>query len=105
VGRTALERIAAKTPERKLCLLDTLAGFHPIAHGEAVSANGELISTVTSGDPGFTLGRTFAFAYLPQAAALSGSEVSIAVKDRPEPVTARVLTRAPYDPQRRQLTV
>jgi aminomethyltransferase len=105
VGRAALEEIAAKSPERKLCLLDTLAGFHPIAHGEAVSIDGELISTVTSGDPGFTLGRTLAFAYLPRNAALSGTEVSIAVKDRPEPVVARVLTRAPYDPQRRQLTV
>jgi aminomethyltransferase len=103
IGRASLERIAAEGPKRKLCLLDT-GGFHPIVHGEPVRIGDKDVSTVTSGDPGFTLGRTFAFAYLPREVATPGREVSITVAGQEGPVAARVLTRAPYDHERRRLT-
>jgi glycine cleavage system aminomethyltransferase T len=103
VGRASLELIAAEGPKRKLCLLDTGA-FHPIVHGEAVRIGDTDVSTITSGDPGFTLGRTFAFAYLPRELATPGREVSITVAAQAAPVSARVLAGAPYDQERRRLT-
>ena len=102
-GRAALERLKDAGLQKKLCLLDT-GGMHPIVHGEAVQVGGETVSTITSGDPGYSLGKTFAFAYLPIELARFGSEVQIVVKDRETPVVARVLTRAPYDPERKRLT-
>jgi aminomethyltransferase len=102
-GRHALESIAAAGVKRKLCLLET-DGFYPIAHGEPVRVDGGFVSEVTSGDPGYTQGKTYALAYLPIALARAGHTVEIIVKDQNQPVLARVLTRAPYDPERRRLT-
>jgi len=102
-GRTALEKIAAAGIKRKLCLLDT-GGFHPIVHGENVLVGGETVATITSGDPGYSLGKTLAFAYLPLALARPGTEVRVVVKERETQVVAHVLTRAPYDPERKRLT-
>lgn len=104
VGRDALARIAEKGPQRRLRLLET-DGFYPIAHGEEVLVDGETAGSVTSGDPGFTLGRTFAFAYLPSDIAVERARVEIVVKDQDATVPARVLTRAPYDPDRRRATI
>jgi aminomethyltransferase len=101
-GRAALERILSVGASKKLCLLDTGA-FHPIVHGETVQVDGEAVTTITSGDPGYTLGKTFAFAYLPPDLARPGTEVEIVVKDLETPVAARVLTRAPYDAERKRL--
>ena len=102
-GRAALERIAAAKPQRRLCLLETPA-LHPIVHGEPVLYRDEIVSSVTSGDPGFTFGRTFAFSYLPVALATAGSEVHIQLKDDFR-VPAKVLGAAPYDPKRLRLNV
>lgn len=104
VGRKALEAIKQQGPKTRLCLLNA-GGLYPIVHGEAVLSAGEPVSTVTSGDPGFFLGKTFAFAYLPVSLASEGTEVEIVVRDRPEPVTATVVRKAPYDPDRLRATV
>ena len=104
VGRAALERIKAEGAKTRLCLLDTGA-IHPIVHGEEVRHQGNIVSTVTSGDPGYLLGRTFAFAHLPLDLAKEGTQVQIVVKGRPEPVTASVLRKAPYDPDRIRASV
>jgi aminomethyltransferase len=103
-GRGALEAIAASGPERQLCLLET-EGFHPIVHGESIRVGHTIVSMVTSGDPGYTLGNTYALAYLPMEFAQANTSVEILLKDQLKPVPARVLTRAPYDPERRRLTV
>jgi aminomethyltransferase len=102
-GRQALESIAAGGIKRKLCLLET-PGFYPIVHGEAIQVAGHFVSTVTSGDPGYTLGKTYALAYLPIELARGNETVEIIVNDQQQPIPARVLTRAPYDPERRRLT-
>ena len=102
VGRAALEAIKQKGAATRLCLLDTGA-IHPIVHGETVLSAGQPVATVTSGDPGFLLGKTFAFAYLPAALTADGTELQILVKDAP--VTARVVRKAPYDPDRLRASV
>lgn len=104
VGRQALEAVKEKGPSTRLCLLDA-GGMHPIVHGEVVLSEAKPVSTVTSGDPGFFLGKTFAFAYLPVALSAEGIKVQIVVKDREEPVTATVIRKAPYDPDRLRASV
>ena len=104
VGRSAIEKIVEKGTSTRLCLLDC-GGLHPIVHGEDVLLNGERIASITSGDPGYSLGRTFAYAYLPTVLATDGATVDIAVKGQSELVRARVLTKAPWDPDRRRATV
>ena len=102
VGRAALEAIKHKGAATQLCLLDTGA-IHPIVHGETVLSGGKPVATVTSADPGFLLGKTFAFAYLPTALSSEGTEVQVLVSDAP--VTARVVRKAPYDPGRERASV
>ena len=104
IGRPALEAIKQKGASTRLCLLDA-GGMHPIVHGEAVLSENRPVSTITSGDPGFLLGKTFAFAYLPVALSAEGTQVQIVVKDREEPVTAIVIRKAPYDPDRLRASV
>jgi aminomethyltransferase len=102
-GRRALDSIAAAGVQRKLCLLEA-DGFYPIVHGEPILARGELVSEVTSADPGYTLGKTYALAYLPIELARANETVEIDLKNGERPIRTRVLTRAPYDPERRRLT-
>jgi aminomethyltransferase len=101
-GRAALERIADAGPKRRLRLLET-ADLYPISHGEPVLQGGECVSTVTSGDPGFTLGRTFALAYLPADLSAAGTELKIESKGPMAQVTAKVRDTPPYDPKRLRL--
>jgi aminomethyltransferase len=104
VGRAALERVKTEGSKRRLCLLDTGA-LHPIVHGEDVLYRGERVASITSGDPGHFMGKTFAFAYLPTALAKEGTQVQVVVKDQANPVVATVVQKAPYDPERRRATV
>lgn len=101
-GRRVLEKIAERHPARRLRLLAT-TGFHPIVHGETVLCEGQKIATITSGDPGFSVGSTFAFAYLPADLTRAGTQVQIALKESDTLLPATVLDAAPYDPQRLRL--
>jgi aminomethyltransferase len=104
-GRNALQKITEKGPSRRLCLLET-SGFQALSHGEEVRASGVAVGSVTSADPGHTLGRTYALAYLPIPLSEPGGLVEIMPADRNAPaIPARVLTRPPYDPDRRRLTL
>jgi aminomethyltransferase len=103
IGRRALEEIKANGANSRLRLIDTGA-INPIVHGEKVLHNGEVVSMVTSADPGFQLGKTFAFAYLPNQLATPGTQVEIRLADGSGKVAGTVLDRAPYDPERRRLT-
>lgn len=99
VGRAALQRIADRGIERRLCLLDT-GGKHPIATGDPVLCGDETVGGVTSADHGFTVGSTLALAYLPAALAVDGAGVAIAPKAADgQRISAKVLLRAPYDPE------
>jgi aminomethyltransferase len=104
VGRAALERIAARGITRALCLLQT-ESFHPVVHGESVLVAGEVVGTVTSGDPAYTIGSTLAFAYLPAGLTQAGMRVEIKIRDRDTPVRARAVVGVPYDPERRRARV
>jgi aminomethyltransferase len=104
LGRAALERVAARGMTRTLCLLQT-DGFHPIVHGEPVLAGGEMIGTVTSGDPSLVLGCTLAFAYLPTERSEAGTRVDIRIKDGNTTVAAHVVAGVPYDPERRRARI
>jgi len=104
IGRDALEEIASNGTSRRLKLIDTGA-VHSIAHGEKVLHNGQEVGVVTSGDPGFHLGRTYAFAYLPRELAVKDTQLQIQLADGGAKVAGTVLDRAPYDPERRRLTV
>ncbi|MCP3727095.1 aminomethyltransferase family protein [Paraburkholderia sp. CNPSo 3272] len=103
VGRGALEAVKSAGPKQHLRLIDTGA-IHPIVHGEKVLHNGEQVGVVTSGDPGFHIGKTFAFAYLPSGLDSNGTQVQIQLTDGSATVTGTVVDRAPYDPERRRLT-
>jgi aminomethyltransferase len=104
LGRAALERVAARGVTRTLCLLQA-DGFHPIVHGEPVLARGEVIGTVTSGDPAPTLGCTLAYAYLPAERSEAGTRVDIRISDRNSAVAAHVVAGVPYDPERRRARI
>ncbi|MBC8751521.1 aminomethyltransferase [Paraburkholderia sp. WC7.3g] len=103
VGRSSLDLLASTGVSSQLRLIDT-GSINPILHGEKVFHNGEEVAVVTSGDPGFHLGKTFAFAYLPTALAVEGTEVEIGLADESGKVAGTVLSQAPYDPMRSRLT-
>jgi glycine cleavage system aminomethyltransferase T/glycine/D-amino acid oxidase-like deaminating enzyme len=64
IGRTALERIRAAGPERRLVSF-TAPAEAPLTGGEAILHQGEVVGTTTSGGYGYTLDRAIAFGYLP----------------------------------------
>jgi aminomethyltransferase len=101
-GRAALQRLADQGTERQLCLLDT-GGTHGIATGDVVLARGTPVGVVTSADHGYTVGSTLAFSYLPRDMAVDGVQVDLSPKaEEGRTVSARVLLRAPYDPEGRR---
>jgi len=81
VGRSALERVAADGPRRKLAGL-VLRGRGIARHGHEVHAVGEgaPIGTVTSGAPSPTLGVPIAMAYVPPDQAEPGNMVEVAIR-------------------------
>jgi aminomethyltransferase len=81
VGRSALERVAADGPDRKLVGL-RLNGRSIARHGSVVHRQNEeaAIGVVTSGAPSPTLGQPIAMAYLPPADGEVGTMVEVAVR-------------------------
>jgi glycine cleavage system aminomethyltransferase T/glycine/D-amino acid oxidase-like deaminating enzyme len=67
IGRDALLRAKAAGPSRRLVTL-SVDGFAPFHGGETVLADGQPVSQTASCGFGHTLGRTIAFAYLPNDA-------------------------------------
>ena len=77
VGKEAL--VAAGEPERRLACL-TLTDPRAVALGaEPVRVGGELSGRVTSGGYGYTVERSIAYAYLPAAAAVPGTDVEVEI--------------------------
>ena len=64
IGRDALLRIRESGPERNLATL-SVDGFAPLIGGEAILADGAVVSTTTSAGYGYTMAKTIALGYLP----------------------------------------
>jgi aminomethyltransferase len=99
VGRDALMRQKEQGVTRTLVAIELPdLSFLPAA-GDAVTANGERIGTVTSADRGFFVGKSIALAYLDPAAAKTGTTVEVTDKNGIA-ATGTVNTKAAYDPDR-----
>jgi len=103
IGKAALQKIKAVGPGRRLCLLEAPSIDVKISTGDLVMDEGQTIGNVTSADPGYTLGRVFAFAYLSIAKAVAGAELKIVPQGGGEPIPVTVHIKAPYDPERHRL--
>jgi 4-methylaminobutanoate oxidase (formaldehyde-forming) len=68
IGRQVLAAQKAKGVERKLCTF-TLEKPLPVYGGEAVIHGGKVVGVTTSGNYGYTVGKSIAYAYLPVALA------------------------------------
>ncbi len=96
VGREALVA-AGLEPQRRLACL-TLADPHSVALGsEPVRVAGVARGRVTSGGFGYTVGRSIAYAYLPAACAVAGTQVEVEIFG--EWVAGEVAAEPLYDPK------
>ena len=85
IGNEALERALAAGLTRKLSCL-TLADARAMTLGnEPVFHDGAVVSRVTSGGLGYTVGTSIAYAYLPTALAVAGTPCEIEVFGEREP--------------------
>lgn len=85
VGRDALAARAASEPARLLVGLEGL-GRRAARHGYPVLWGDARVGEVTSGAPSPTLGRPIAMAYVTPEASGPGTELSVDVRGRAEPV-------------------
>jgi glycine cleavage system aminomethyltransferase T/glycine/D-amino acid oxidase-like deaminating enzyme len=102
IGREALLKIKQEGIKNKLCTL-VIDGedFQPVYGGEAVYANGQVISRVRSGGYGYTVKRNIVYAYLPVEMAKPGTRVEVDVFDAVHP--AQVTTSVLVDPKGEKL--
>jgi 4-methylaminobutanoate oxidase (formaldehyde-forming) len=98
VGRSALERLRdAGPPPRRLVTL-FLDDPRAVALGnEPVFVDDRVVSRITSGGIGYSVGRSIAHAYLPTDLSAAGTRVEVSVFG--ERVGAVVAPGAPYDPK------
>ena len=98
-GKEAL--LAAGEPERRLACV-TLSDSRAVALGsEPVRVAGEVAGRVTSGGYGYTVGRSIAYAYLPEASAAPGTPVEVEIFG--EWVGGEVAAEPLYDPSGERL--
>lgn len=104
IGREAILTARAAGLQKKLATL-VVAGeeYAPIYGGEAVYANGTVISRVRSGGYGYTIKRNIVYAYLPVELAKVGTRLEVEVFDRR--LEAEVAPNVLYDPQGERLRV
>jgi len=94
-GREALRRQRAAGLTRRLCCLILAdASSHPLGN-EPVLAAERVVSRVTSGGYGYTVGESIAYAYLPITLA-AGTTLAVEVDGRRIPATVQPEPR--YDP-------
>jgi 4-methylaminobutanoate oxidase (formaldehyde-forming) len=99
IGREALAVQKAKGAERKLCTF-TLEKPLPVYGGEAVIHDGKVVGVTTSGNYGYTVGKSIAYAYLPTALA---GEAAFEIESFGEASPARRHDGALYDPSNARL--
>jgi 4-methylaminobutanoate oxidase (formaldehyde-forming) len=95
IGREALQQIAAKGPDRKLCTF-TLDKRVPVNGGEAILRHGKVLGVTCSADFGHTIGAPIVYGYV--AAADAGFE-DYEIEVYGEAVTARRADQPLYDPE------
>jgi glycine cleavage system aminomethyltransferase T len=79
VGRDALVAAGEDGPRQKLVCI-TLADPRRVALGnEPVRIDGDVVGRVTTGGYGYTVERSIAYAYLPAALAVPGTELAIEI--------------------------
>jgi 4-methylaminobutanoate oxidase (formaldehyde-forming) len=97
IGNEALESAQAVGPTKRLSCL-TLADARAMTLGnEPLFHDGEVVSRVTSGGIGYTVGRSIAFAYLPVTLAVPGTTLEVEVFG--ERVGASVADEPLWDPR------
>jgi dimethylglycine dehydrogenase len=97
IGREALLEAKEKgIARRSFTLAIETEGASSILH-EAVYREGKLVGHITSGGYAYTLGHDFAFALLPVALGLPGTELEVPLLG--EMRKARVIEESPYDPK------
>lgn len=100
IGREALDQPPTGN-QWKLAYLDVdipdVAGAADCLGGEVVSHNGAAVGLTTSGGYGFTVEKSLAFAYVNEAAAVPGTELSVLILG--EERVATVLDGPAFDPE------
>lgn len=97
IGREALVRVKSQGLERRLCTLTLNDDVCVVYGGEAVYADGRVVSRLRSGGHGFTVGKNIGYAYLPLDLATEGT--SLAVEVFGEPIGAQVAADVLHDPR------
>jgi len=102
IGREALVAAKAKDPQRELCTL-VLDGedYVTLYGGEAVYADGRVLSRVRSGGYGYTLKRNIAYAYLPSELSKVGTRLEVEIFD--QRLGAEVTPTVLFDPKNERL--
>jgi 4-methylaminobutanoate oxidase (formaldehyde-forming) len=99
LGRAALEKAKASGPAKVLAHFE-LAEPVPLTGGETICRDGKVISVLTSGGYGYTVGKALAMGYLPPSE-LAHTDFEITVLG--EAVKARRYDGALYDPERKKI--
>ncbi len=103
IGNEALEVVLARGVTRRLSCL-TLADARAMTLGnEPVFRSGEVVSRVTSGGLGYTVGASIAYAYLPIELAIPGTTFEVEVFG--ERVPAAVADEPLWDPEGERIRV
>jgi len=100
-GREALERALAEGPRRILRTLRLSDPRAMVLGNEPVFHDGAVVSRVTSGGVGYSVGASIAFAYLPSELAEPG--ITLQVEVFGERVEAEIAPRALHDPAGRRI--
>jgi glycine cleavage system T protein len=95
IGKKALQKIQNTGPGTRLVALTMAAGGN-LYGGESVSADGQVINRIRSGNYGYTIGSDIGLVYLPRELAEIGRELEVQVMDKR--VQARVATLPLVDP-------
>jgi aminomethyltransferase len=96
VGRTAIERVRAEGPKRRLVGLE-MADRSIARHGYPVVKDGRAIGVVTSGSYGPSVDRSIALVYVPASLSAVGTELGVEIRGEARP--ARVV-KTPFHPPR-----
>ncbi len=98
-GREALARVSREGPRRKLCCF-TLERPAPVFGGEAILRQGLALGVTTSGNYGYTVGKSIVYGYL---AAGEADHSDFAIEVFGEAIPATRHQRPLYDPGRERI--
>jgi len=98
-GREALARVSREGPRRKLCCF-TLERPAPVFGGEAILRQGLALGVTTSGNYGYTVGKSIVYGYL---AAQEAGHSDFAIEVFGEVIPATRHERPLYDPGRERI--